>query len=90
METVVKRYDAKLDSKKRITIRGSGDDYYHVHEFNDGPLILKPRIFMDPNELSENTLRMMDKSVENFKKGNVSDSINLDKYLKLAKELDEV
>lgn len=47
-----------------------------------GHLFLKPRILVDPNTLSENTLRMMDNSMENFKKGNVSQPVDVDKYLK--------
>ena len=90
METIIRKYDAKLDSKKRLTIRGTKYNFYHVQELNDGTLILKPRILVDPNELSENTLRMMDKSMENFKKGNVSKPINIDNYLKMVGETDEV
>lgn len=32
---IVKSYDAKLDSKKRITLRNVYYDYYHVEEFGD-------------------------------------------------------
>lgn len=84
MEAVVKRYDAKLDNKRRLTIRGANYDFYHVHEFNDGTLVLKPRIFVDPDELSENTLELMDKSIENFRKGNASKLIDVDKYLEMV------
>jgi hypothetical protein len=84
MEAIIKRYDAKLDNKKRLTIRGTNYDFYHVQEFNDGTLVLKPRILVDPNELSKNTLRMMDKSIENFRKGNTSKPIDIDKYLKMV------
>ena len=90
MESIIKQYDAKLDEKKRLTIRGSKFDFYHVEEFNDGTLVLKPRVLVDPNELSENTLRMMDKSIENLKKGKVSKPVNLDKYLNISEDLDEV
>lgn len=90
METIIKKYDAKLDNKKRLTIRGTKYDFYHVEEFNDGTLLLKPRVLIDPNELSKNTPRMIDKSMDNFEKGNVSESVNLDKYLKMVDESDEV
>ena len=90
MEAIVKRYDAKLDNKKRLTIRGTKYDFYYVQEFNDGTLVLKPRILVGPNELSKNTLRMMDKSIDNLKKGNASKSIDVDKYLKIVEEPNEV
>ncbi len=84
METIVKKYNAKLDNKKRLTIRGTNYDIYFVQEFNDGTLVLKPKILVDPNELSENTLRMMDKSMENFKNGKTSTPVDFEKYLELA------
>jgi len=90
MQAIVKSYDAKLDNKKRLTIRGPKYDFYHIQEFNDGTLVLKPRILVDPDDLSENTLRMMDGSIENLMKGNVSKPIDVQKYLKIAEELDEV
>ena len=40
---IVKSYDAKLDSKKRITLRNVYYDYYHVEEFGDGRILLEPR-----------------------------------------------
>jgi hypothetical protein len=82
MEAIIKKYDAKLDNKKRLTIRGTKYDFYHVQEFTDGTVVLRPRILMDPNELSENTLHMMDKSIENFKTRNTSNPVEIDKYLK--------
>jgi len=84
LETIVKRYDAKLDNKKRLTIRGANFDFYNVQEFNDGTLVLKPRVLIDPNEISENSLRMMDKSIENLKKGNASSPIDVEKYLSMV------
>jgi hypothetical protein len=84
VQSIVKKYDAKLDDKKRITIRDSKYDFYHVEEFEDGTLVLKPRVLVDPNEISEKTLRMMDKSMKNLKNGIVSKPLELEKYLKLT------
>jgi len=44
METLTNKYDGRLDDKKKLTIRGSKFDFYHVEEFNDGTLLLRPRI----------------------------------------------
>ena len=43
MEIVLNRYDAKVDNKKRISIRGSKYDYYSVTEYEDGKVVLEPR-----------------------------------------------
>ncbi len=90
MEAIIKQYDAKLDNKKRFTIRGTKYDFYHVQEFIDGTLVLKPRILVGPDELSKNTLRMMDKSIDNFKKGNASKPVDIDRYLKIVEKPNEV
>ncbi len=81
MEAIaVKSYDAKVDSKKRITLRNANYDYFHIEEFSDGRIVLEPRILVKPFEVSENTLKMMDSSVENLKSGNVSEVIDLSAY----------
>jgi len=77
---ILKEYDAKLDNKHRITIRGSEYQYYQVKEYGDGHIELMPRVLVDPNEISLKSLNMMDKSVENLKKESVSEPINLDSY----------
>ena len=69
MEAILKTYDAKLDSKKRITIRNPKYEYYHVVEKDNGIVILEPRELVDPIVISKETLDNMDKSVENIKKG---------------------
>lgn len=90
MEKIIRQYDAKLDSKRRLTIRDSKFNFYHIKEFNDGTLVLKPRVLVDPSELSKRTLRMMDKSIENYKKGNVSKPVNIEKYLNMVEESVEI
>lgn len=81
MEAIaVKSYDAKVDSKKRITLRNANYEYFHIEEFSDGRIVLEPRILVKPFEVSENTLKMMDSSVENLKSGNVSEAIDLSAY----------
>jgi len=90
MGKIVKRYDAKLDSKRRLTIRDTQYEYYHVDEFKDGTLLLKPRVLINPNELSENTLGMIEQSMDNLENGVVSNPVNLEKYLKLTEKNDQV
>ena len=77
MEAVLKVYDARLDSKKRITIRNPKYEYYHVTEKENGIVVLEPRQLVDPLSISKNTLESMDKTVGNLKKGIVSKPIKL-------------
>lgn len=77
MEAVLKVYDARLDSKKRITIRNPKYEYYHVTKKENGIVVLEPRQLVDPLSISKNTLESMDKTVGNLKKGIVSKPIKL-------------
>lgn len=76
----VKEYDAKLDTKHRITLRSVHFDYYHVSEFDDGRIVLEPRELTAPFQVSANTLSMMDSAVQNMKAGKVSDEIDLSEF----------
>ncbi len=73
----LKEYDAKVDVKKRLTLRGARYGHYHVSEYKDGRIVLEPRELVKPFSVSRRTLKMMDSSVANFKKGVVSDPIDL-------------
>ena len=90
MSKLSKEYDAKLDNKKRLTVRESQYEYYHVSQFDDGTIILKPCVLVDADLLSENSLKTMDDSIKNFKKGRVSKKIDVERYLKLINDVDEV
>ena len=79
--TMIKEYDAHIDMKKRITLRGAGAEYYAVRMFDDGHITLEPRVLVPPESVSKRTLKMMDKAAKNFKKGKASAPIDLDKYL---------
>jgi len=74
MEKVI-NYNGKIDSKKRITIRNPKYEYYNVTEHENGVIVLEPRTLVNPLEISENTLKMMDESIENLKDGKVSEPI---------------
>ncbi len=80
MSTIALQYDAKTDSKKRITLRNARYDYYHALEFEDGRILLEPRELVAPLQVSENTLNMMDQSMENYKAGKVSEAIDLSEF----------
>lgn len=80
METAIKEYDAKTDSKKRITLRETPYEYYHVEHYADGRILLAPRVLVAPFQVSQNTLSMMDQSMENMKDGNVSPALDLSEF----------
>ena len=80
MAEALRTYDAKIDSKKRITLRGSSYEYYHVVEFPNGKIELEPRELVEPFEISEDTLRMVDASMANLQKGKASEPIDLSSF----------
>ena len=63
-----KEYDAKLDSRRRLTIREAPYEHYHVREFEDGRIVLEPRVLVSPNALTAETLRDADagRNVQEF------------------------
>ena len=80
METLLREYDAHVDSKKRLTLRSALYEYYHVSELADGRIVLEPRELTVPVSVSANTLKMMDTAVENFKAGKVTEEIDLSEF----------
>jgi len=80
MSSVIKQYDTKVDSKNRLTIRDSNFDYYHVVVFDNGTIELQPRVLVDPEYISKNTLKMMDESIKNLENGNVSEPIDFSEF----------
>lgn len=81
MPVAVKEYDAKIDMKKRLTIRGAQFDNYHVYEYENGKIILEPRVLVSPYEVSTNTLDMMDSAISNLKNGKTSEPIDLTDFV---------
>ena len=76
----LKNYVAHLDNKKRITLRGDAYQYYNVKEYGNGCIILEPRELALPKNISARTLSDMDRAVRNFKKGDVSPSVDLSDF----------
>lgn len=80
MTELIKEYDAKVDNKKRVTIRETIYEYFHIKQYKDGSILLEPRVLVEPFEVSQNTLKMMDSSIKNIKKGKVSKKLNLKEF----------
>ena len=80
--TIKSDYTAHLDAKKRLTLRGAHYAYYHVKEYDNGCILLEPRELVAPVEISAKTLYTMDQAVQNFKKGKVSEPLDLSEFKK--------
>jgi hypothetical protein len=73
------QYTAKLDSKRRLVIRDSAPyEQYLVRHLDNGVIELRPQVTVDVASISENTLRMIEASMENLKRGVVSPPVDLD------------
>ena len=80
--TVVARYDVAADSKRRISLRNAKTKYFHVQALSDGSFLLEPRLLVPPEAISARSLKMLDKSVANLKKGLASPPIDLSIFAK--------
>jgi hypothetical protein len=82
-------YDATLDTKRRFVVRGlPAFNHYHVRVYtgDKGTFTLKmePQVLAKLDQLSANTLHMIDKSMKNFAKGVVGKPIDLEKLKRYA------
>ena len=75
--TVVNDYDVAADAKNRISLRGAKAKYFHVKALSNGAYMLEPRILVPPDAIPAKTLKMLNRSVANLKKGKVSAPIDL-------------
>jgi hypothetical protein len=80
-----KEYRARIDSKKRLTLRGAENRDFRVLHRKDGSILLKPLVADAPEPVSASALRAMDKAVRNLRAGKRSKPANLDKYAHFAK-----
>ena len=76
----VRNYDAHLDAKNRITLRGVSYQNYNVRVFENGCIIMEPRVLSVPDTISARILADMDKAVSNFRAGNVSSAIDISDF----------
>lgn len=80
--TVIEDYDVAADAKKRINLRHAKTKYFHVKALSNGCYVLEPRVLVPPHAISARSLKMLDKSVANLKKGLASAPIDLAPFLK--------
>lgn len=75
--SVVDQYDTSADNKKRISLRGAQAKYFHVKALSNGSYLLEPRVLVPRDAVPARTLKMLEQSVANLKKGKVSAPIDL-------------
>lgn len=76
----VRDYTVHIDSKKRVTLRGTLYQYYNVREYQNGCIMLEPRELTVPDSISRKTLEDMDRAIENFKANRVSTPVDLSDF----------
>ena len=75
--SVVEQYDTSADHKKRISLRGAQAKYFHVKALSNGSYLLEPRVLVPRDAVPARTLKMLEQSVANLKRGKVSAPIDL-------------
>ncbi len=86
MAEVIREYDLKTDSKRRVTLRSSEYTFYHAREFEDGRILLEPRELRPPAILSRTTLGHMDEAIRRMDAGEVGDEFDLSEVEDLLNE----
>jgi len=61
MSEPIKEYEARIDSKKRITLRGAKTEYFHVSEHIDGTIVLSPRTLVHPDDVVKDAYSVISK-----------------------------
>jgi hypothetical protein len=79
--TIVEAYDVAADAKKRISLRRARTKYFHVKALSNGCYLLEPRVLVSPRAISARSLKMLDRSVANLKKGLASAPIDLSAFV---------
>ena len=80
--TVVENYDVAADAKKRISLRNAKTKYFHVVALSNGSFLLEPRVLVPPRAISARSLKMLEKSAANLKKGLVSAPVDSAAFVK--------
>jgi hypothetical protein len=78
--SVLQHYLASADAKNRISLRGSKAKYFEVKALSNGSYMLEPRVLISPDAIPARTLRMLERSVAQLKRGQASAPINLARF----------
>ena len=75
--STIREYDARVDMKKRVTLRGTRYRNYHVREYADGRFELLPQELV---AVSSRSLEMMDRSIENLNNGVPGNPLDVSRF----------
>jgi hypothetical protein len=78
--SVIDNYDVAADAKRRISLRSAKTKYFNVQVLSNGSYLLEPRVLVSPDQISAKTLRMLNKSAANLKKGLASAPVDLSAF----------
>lgn len=73
----VREYDARVDMKRRVTLRGAQYRNYHVREYADGRIEMLPQELV---EVSSRTVEMMDRSIDNLNEGVAGEPLDVSRF----------
>lgn len=82
---IVRQYDTAIDGKNRVRILGASFQYYHVEEYDNGTVVLSPRVLVQPENHASSTFHLMDKSMPGLKKPRSVDPVDLEKLIQEEK-----
>ena len=83
--SIIREYDTTADAKNRVSLRGEKAKYFHVKELSNGSYVLEPRVLVSPDAIPARTLKMLNRSVVQLKKGKSSAPIVLPPFIKAGK-----
>jgi hypothetical protein len=86
MAEIIREYDLKTDSKRRVTLRSSEYTYYRAREFADGRILLEPRELRPPATLSRKTLGHMDEAIRRMDADEAGEEFDLSEVEDLLNE----
>ena len=75
---VTNEYDAHVDSKQRVILRGAKTKYFRVRVRKDGVYEFRPKVLVDA-PISAATLRCIKNSIASMKAGKRSKPVDLKK-----------
>jgi len=85
-QLIAKEYQARLDTKNRLTLRGVTAKFYVVQILEGGSIVLSPQKLVPMSTpISEEILAQIGRSVGNLKKGKVGGPIDLNAARKLVR-----
>lgn len=79
--SVVQTYDTAADAKNRVSLRGAKAKYFNVKALSNGSYLLEPRVLVPREAIPPRTLKMLDRSMDRFKKGKASAPVDLSPFV---------